>query len=298
MDLREFQHAVSQTDCLGKDGGVMVPLLGLAGEVGELQNEYKKALRDGDTANPYRARFAEELGDVLWYVADLATKLGFDLDDIAAQNLEKARDRWGRRTGLVEERPAFDQGYPEHERLPRKLTVTVRTGATPEGKQIGRAFVDGKPLGDHLTDNAYVSDGYRYHDTFHFAFAAILGWSPITRWFLGRKRKSRPVVDEVEDGARAKAAEEAISLFVFSHAKEYNWLEGNASVSSEMLRSVRRMASGLEVSRCSSGEWEDAILQGFAAWRFIHNHQGGVLALDLDRRTITASQPEPQADQS
>ena len=288
MDLHDYQHAVSQTDCLGEGGDVMVPLLGLAGEVGELQNEYKKALRDGDTANPYRARFAEELGDVMWYVADLATKLGFDLNEIAGQNLEKARDRWGRRTGLAGETAAFDQSYPEHERLPRKLTVVVKTGISSEGKPIGRAYVDGRPLGDHLSDNAYVSDGYRFHDTFHFAVAAVLGWSPITRWLLNRKRKSRPQVDEVEDGARAKAAEEAISLFVFSHAKEYNWLEGNASVSSEMLRSVRRMANGLEVSRCSSGEWEDAILQGFAAWRFIHNHEGGVLTLDLDRRRITA----------
>ncbi|WP_169973955.1 nucleoside triphosphate pyrophosphohydrolase family protein [Tautonia rosea] len=292
MDLSDFQYAVSQTDCLGTDGDVMVPLLGLAGEVGELQNEYKKALRDGDTANPYRARFAEELGDVLWYVANLATKLGFDLDEIAAQNLEKARDRWGRRTGLVEDRPAFDEAYPEHERLPRKLTVVIKPGVTPDGKQVGRAYIDDKPLGDHLTDNAYVGDGYRFHDTFHFAFAAVLGWSPITRWLLNRKRKSRPEVDEVEDGARAKAAEEAISLFVFSHAKEYNWLVGNASVSSEMLRSVRRMANGLEVSLCSSGEWEDAILQGFAAWRLIHNHQGGVLTLDLDSRTITAGATE------
>jgi len=37
----------------------------------------------------------------------------------------------------------------------------------------------------------------------------VLGWSPITRWFLNRKRKSRPDVDMIEDGARAKAAEEA-----------------------------------------------------------------------------------------
>lgn len=300
MDLHAYQNAVSKTDCLGDQGAasLMVPLLGLAGEVGELQSEYKKAVRDGDAANLYRNRFAEELGDVLWYVANLATKLGFDLNEIAEQNLEKARDRWGRRAGLDETRPAFDEGYPENERLPRKFTVLIKTGIGPNGKPIGRAYIDGKPLGDHLTDNAYVGDGYRFHDTFHFAFAAVLGWSPITRWLLNRKRKSRPDVDEVEDGARAKAAEEAISLFVFSYAKEYNWLEGRASVSSEMLRSVRRMANGLEVSRCTTGEWEDAITQGFAAWRFIHKHHGGVLTLDLDRRTITASLPEGEAGQS
>ena len=300
MDLRAYQDAVSKTDCTAEEGAesLMVPLLGLAGEVGQLQSEYKKAIRDGDAANLYRNRFAEELGDVLWYVANLATKLGFDLNEIGEQNLEKATDRWGQRLGLNEARPAFDEGYPENERLPRRLTVLIKTRVGPNGKPIGRAYVDGKPLGDHLTDNAYVSDGYRYHDTFHFAFAAVLGWSPITRWFLNRKRKSRPEVDEVEDGARAKAAEEAISLFVFSHAREYNWLEGNASVSSEMLRSVRRMANGLEVSQCTIGEWEDSIIQGFAAWRFIQKHHGGLLILDLDRRMITASLPDLEPSQS
>jgi NTP pyrophosphatase (non-canonical NTP hydrolase) len=298
MDLQTYQDAVSATDCLDPQAGgdPMVPLLGLAGEVGELQGEYKKAIRDGDAIELYRDRFAEELGDVLWYVANLATKLGFDLNQIAERNLDKARDRWGQRTGLDNARPAFDEGYPANERLPRQLKVLVKMGVGPGDKPIGQAYVDGRKLGDHLTDNAYVNDGYRFHDTFHFAFAAVLGWSPITRWFLNRK--SRPNVDEVEDGARAKAAEEAISLFAFSHAREYNWLEGKASVSSEMLRSIRRMACGLEVSRCTTGEWEDAIIQGFAAWRFIQKHHGGVLTLDLDRRAMTAILPEIEPSQS
>src|SRR2546421_4623796 len=107
MDLREYQAAASLTDCLPSSGssGLLVPLLGLAGEVGELQSEYKKALRDGDAPELYRDRFAEELGDVMWYVADLATKLGFDLNRIAELNLGKSRERWGRRCGLTEPRP-------------------------------------------------------------------------------------------------------------------------------------------------------------------------------------------------
>src|SRR6266436_619473 len=115
MDLRSYQLAASTTDCLhaGSRADLMVPLLGLAGEVGELQSEYKKALRDGDTPELFRDRFAEELGDVMWYVANLATKLGFDLNQIAELNLDKSRERWGRRCGLSKPRPAFDQGYPE-----------------------------------------------------------------------------------------------------------------------------------------------------------------------------------------
>ncbi len=294
MDLRSYQSAASKTDCLPADGSadLMIPLLGLAGEVGELQSEYKKAMRDGDAPELFRARFAEELGDVMWYVANLATKLGFDLNRVAEFNLDKSRERWGRRCGLSEPRPAFDEGYPEDQRLPRHLQVHLKTEDLQGGRKVVQAYVGNRKLGDNLTDNAYVKDGYRFHDTFHYAFAAVLGWSPVTRWLLSRKRKSRPEVDEVEDGARAKAAEEAISLFVFSHAKEYNWLAGKASVSSEMLRSIKWMANGLEVAKCSTGEWEDAIIQGFAAWRVIERNHGGVLSLDLDQRTITASSPK------
>jgi len=294
MDLREYQSAAAQTDCLSKGqySDLLVPLLGLAGEVGELQSEYKKALRDGDAPELYRNRFAEELGDVMWYVADLATKLGFDLNQIAQQNLHKSRERWGRRCGLTEPRPPFDQDYPEIERLPRRFRIELRTEMIVPSRTVVQAYINNCKLGDHLTDNAYVKDGYRFHDTFHYAFAAVLGWSPVTRWLLNRKRKSRREVDEVEDGARAKAAEEAISLFVFSHAKEYNWLEGKASVSSEMLRSIKWMAFGLESAKCTTGEWEDAIIQGLAAWRVIERNHGGFLNLDLDQRTITGLPPE------
>lgn len=300
MDLRTYQERAALTDrhSAKDESGMIIPLLGLAGEAGELLTEYKKRLRDGESHTQFRSRFAEELGDVLWYVANLASKLGFDLDQIADENLGKSQERWGQKSGVTEQPTAFDEGYPDNEKFPRKLLILIKTSVGPRGEPMGQAYIGDKKLGDHLTDNAYVNDGYRYHDTFHFAFAAVLGWSPITRWLLNLKRRSRPNVDEIEDGARAKAAEEAISLFVFSHAKEYNWLEGKASISSEMLRAVKRMANGLEVSRCKTGEWEDAIIQGFAAWRFIHNNNCGLLTLDLDRRTITASQPGESTYQS
>jgi hypothetical protein len=54
-----------------------------------------------------------------------------------------------------------------------------------------------------MADNAYERAGYRFHDVFHLAFAAVLGWSPITRALLKRKRKSSPEVDEVEDRGRS-----------------------------------------------------------------------------------------------
>lgn len=65
--------------------------LGLAGEAGEVANKVKKVMRDG--VEPDRAALQDELGDVLWYVASMATVLGLGLSDVAAQNLWKLKDR-------------------------------------------------------------------------------------------------------------------------------------------------------------------------------------------------------------
>ena len=82
------------------EGNFVYPALGLAGETGEICEKLKKAIRDeGGTISPERlALLAKELGDVLWYVAALATELGLDLDEIASQNLAKlaARKQAGR----------------------------------------------------------------------------------------------------------------------------------------------------------------------------------------------------------
>ena len=81
-------------------GNFVYPALGLAGETGEICEKLKKAIRDEvGTISPERlALLAKELGDVLWYVATLATELGLDLDEIARGNLAKlaARKQAGR----------------------------------------------------------------------------------------------------------------------------------------------------------------------------------------------------------
>ena len=58
-------------------------------------------------------------------------------------------------------------------------------------------------IGDPLTDNMLDPDGYRFHDVFHFAHAAILHWSPTFRALIKHKRKDDPKVDEAQDGGRA-----------------------------------------------------------------------------------------------
>lgn len=287
MDLREYQQQAIGSDRIPSDGdsSIVAPLLGLAGETGELLSEYKKHLRDRDVHPLPKERITEELGDLLWYVANVASKFSLDLNDIAEKNLAKARDRW---TELhLAPREPLDRFAPEHERLPRQFDVQL-TQSIHEGKVKTRAFINGEQIGDDLTDNAYSADGYRFHDVFHLAYAAILGWSPVTRKLLNRKRRTNAKVDEIEDGGRATAIEEGISAFVFEHSYDHNRFEGATRVDSDLLKVVKNATRKLQVNVCTPAEWEYAILAGYAAWRIIEKNGGGWVRLDLDARTITA----------
>ena len=102
MDLNDYQTQAQETDRVRSAEGtalvdLIVPLLGLAGETGELLSEYKKHLRDGEAHVLFKDRVAEELGDLLWYIANVASKFDLALGDIAEANLKKTRDRWGAR---------------------------------------------------------------------------------------------------------------------------------------------------------------------------------------------------------
>lgn len=84
------------------------PALGLAGEAGEVAEHAKKAIRDdaGVVTEERRRAMAKELGDVLWYVSQLASELGLELEEIARANLEKllSRQRRGVLSGSGDER--------------------------------------------------------------------------------------------------------------------------------------------------------------------------------------------------
>ena len=95
MQLDDYQAAARRTAIYDDRFRVVYPALGLASEAGEVCGKIKKVLRDqaGDFALAPRAALADELGDVLWYVATLAADLGLSLDQIAARNLDKLRSR-------------------------------------------------------------------------------------------------------------------------------------------------------------------------------------------------------------
>jgi hypothetical protein len=146
--------------------------------------------------------------------------------------------------------------------------------------------IDGQAIGSLLSDNAYDADGYRFHDVFHLSYAAVLGWSPNLRAFLQCKRKSEPLVDEVEDGGRARIIEEAVSALAFDYARLHSFLEGVAEIDYGLLRTIQSMTSHLEVGSATAADWERAILEGFVVWRQVMAHGGGEITLDLDLRKI------------
>jgi NTP pyrophosphatase (non-canonical NTP hydrolase) len=287
VDFDEYQREANRTDQRpGRDeGALLFPVIGLSSEVGSLVRHVKKRLRDGDAHELFTAQMAEELGDVLWYVANLAEKLGLGLEEIAQRNLRKVGGRWPR-DGQTLPLPIGDEEFPEDERLPRRTCVRF-VESQEGGNTIVRLYgPDGTQLGNQLTDNAYEDDGYRYHDVFHLSYAAMLGWSPLTRLFFGVKRNSDPKVREVEDAGRATVIEEAISAFVFDYGRDERFLEGVDHVDFSLLQAITKLVSRLEVRDRSTHEWEQTILRGFAVWRALYAARGGIVRLDLEARTI------------
>lgn len=273
---------------------LVVPMLGLAGEAGELLAEYKKKLRDGGDHLHFEKRVREELGDLLWYIANIATKFDLKLSDVAQYNLEKTQDRWGH--GPSEKSaPTFDAAFSSDERIPRQFSVRIfDTIFKDELKTMG--FCDGLPLGDPLTDNVTVEDGYRFHDVFHLAYAAVLGWSPVTRFLLGVKRKSSKDYDENQDGGRAIAIEEGISALVYSYAENHHFLEQATALDYSLLRTIRELVAKYEVKPLSSSEWQQAILLGFKIWRPLNENKSGVIHIDLDNRHVEFERPMSAAE--
>lgn len=294
MEFSEYQIASSKTDQMpvGRDGditGIMIPLLGLAGEAGSLLTEYKKFLRDKAAYKVFKQRVAEELGDILWYVANIAAKEGLDLGEIAQANLSKTFDRWhSADEGLWGPR-LFDDGYPLAQQFPRTFEISLVTSKADDGKEYVDLFYQNRSFGDPLRDNAPTDDGYRFHDMFHLSYLTVLGWAPVLRGekFFNCKRKDKREVDEIEDGGRAAVIDEAISALVFVAAKDYSFFEGANTVDYGILRTIKDLTSHLEVSRCSARQWETAILRGFEIWRQVKQHKTGSLVGDLLNRSLT-----------
>lgn len=101
MDFNKYQKISRKTAVYPKVGkGFVYPTLGLAGETGELVEKIKKCFRDdgGRMTKERKEEIKKEMGDVLWYLAQISTELNIPFDEVAKFNLEKLQSRQKRGT--------------------------------------------------------------------------------------------------------------------------------------------------------------------------------------------------------
>lgn len=288
MDLLEYQTRAVSTDQLDDTPSTVTTYLHNMSEKLTGLSRYHAESIHISRPPTFQAHVADNLGDLLWYIASVARRLDLDLSDVAEQNLAKTAGRWGTK---VSKHGLFDEGLEPREQLPRSLSVRFEQLVQPARTTmlLFVQLIDGSEIqiGDQITDNAYDDDGYRFHDVFHLAHAAILGWSPVVRALLKRKRKSLPKKDENDDGQRASLIEEALTAFVFQNAKPAQYFEGASSVEYGLLRTIDRLTAGLEVKVCTYAQWTRAILDGYKAFRGLVAHNGGIVSVDLAKRAIS-----------
>lgn len=231
-------------------------------------------------------------GQLLAVLGLVCASFMLKLEDVARDNLIKTHGRWPGPSRAYWR--AFDDDFLEHEQLPRVLPMEFI-----EREASGRTYVvqrlNGVHIGDRLTDNSNEPDDYRFHDVFHLAYVAHLGWSPVIRALLKVKRKSKPAIDENEDGARAMIIEEGIATWIFNHAKKRRLYEDvePGKLDYGLLKQVHSMVSGYEVDACPLWQWEQAILEGFRVFRELRKpgHRGGTVIVNMTDHTLTFQPP-------
>ena len=252
-------------------------IITLASKVGDLINEFGEQKL---TTN--RDKLSAHMVDVLRALVHSTEASDVSLDAAAYGNLRKIFSRWPVEFKYPE---LLDNDMPVDERLPRRLVIYIE-----EQKVKDRTFViqkcNGIIIGDRLTDNKIEKDDYRFHDVFHLAFVAHLGWSPVIRGLFKLKRKSDPLLDENEDGARASLIEEGVSTFIFSHGLERELFEDLEHVDYDLLKSIQDLITGYEVERCALWQWERAILDGFKIFRSLKEYRKGFILTDIEKHTI------------
>ena len=145
--------------------------------------------------------------------------------------------------------------------------------------------VNGQEAGAHIADNVRGEDGYRFHDVFHLANVAVLGWSPVLRKGMGIKRKSLDDFDDAEDGGRAIVLEEAVVALTFEYARNHEFRELQ-TLDFSLLKTVKQLTANLEINRYSASELEEAILLGYRMWHAVRARGGGTFDVNLEERSM------------
>ena len=254
-------------------------LMTIASQAGRLIDDYQQSRFEKNT-HALRADLIEIARDLL----AAASSGGVELSEAAEKNLAKI-ESWRPRKKIFP--PLFDNKHDLHpdERLPLRMRVHIFEREV-NGKVFAYQKCGGVLIGDRLTDNHDPEDDHRFHDVFHLAHAAILGWSPVIRALFKAKRKNCPKVDENEDGARAIILEEGLTTWIFERAKAHQFFENTKHLGLDLLKEIKRFVTGYEPQDLPLWMWEKAILDGYTVFRQVSKHRGGIVLTDLTRRSI------------
>ena len=254
--------------------------------------DQEKIILDEDKVLIKMARSATELLDDVEKPDDILREFAsvylqaiqffnLSLSEIIVTNIEKTYRRFAKLD--ISNLPVFDESFPKKEQLPWEFTIEFRN----EGDKIYvTCGMCGRSHGDPLNDSIASPDGYRFHDVFHATHAAVLHWSPVFRKLLGHKRKSKPKIDDAQDGGRASVIEEGLSAWLFSRAKEFDFFEGRKNISFDILKVIEQFVRGYEIEQCPLSLWERAILQGYEVFREMKKNDGGKLIGDRRLRRV------------
>ena len=106
MKMNEFQKQAIDFALYPENIEVIYTALGLAGEAGEVCEKIKKIIRSGKDIRTeakynfvFRGEVAKEIGDCLWYIANICNDFNFNMETIAKMNIDKLEDR--RKRGIL-----------------------------------------------------------------------------------------------------------------------------------------------------------------------------------------------------
>lgn len=259
-----------------------IVLMSLAGSVGALIHEQRAYLKSKNSVD-----LCSAFTKVLRGMVDVTNRVGLSLEEVARANLAKTSERWPEDRNSFPD--PFDSVFPRYERLPRKITFDIREVKSDEDDYFVYQSYGKVNIGDRLTDNIEYSDDYRFHDVFHYAYAAVIGWSPVLRAILNVKRKSVKEVDHNQDGARAILVEEGLAALIYNEAKREGGLFADVDrgkLSFDLLKTIKSFVQGFEVKDMPYWVWEEAILQGFEAFRYLVEHREGRVTIDYPNRRL------------
>lgn len=268
LELREFKPDQKSFE---------LSLLRLAGEAGDLARRFVEGTYR-DNADALRG----DLIKLLRPLVQAAAETEVSLDDAARNNIYKTEDRWPTNKKFPTPK---DEGLHIDEQLPRTLRVLIYEREINGTKYVFQKM-DRVLIGDRLTDNHLPADDYRFHDVFHLAHAAVLGWSPVTRALLKNKRKSLKEVDENEDSARPILIEEGVTTWIFETAKRHRFFANTPTLGFDLLKSIKQFVRGYEAEKLPMWLWESAILQGYTVFRELQEKRCGAVVGDLRERRI------------